>query len=187
MGLARCGKKLNEMLIKLNGYMVRDWLKEDAEAIAKYANNRNIWINMRDLFPFPYKFSDAKAFLEMAIKPGPKTFFAIATAGEAIGGIGLNLQKDVHRYTAELGYWLAESFWCRGIMTKAVEGFSRFAFDAYDLHRLYATPYAYNEASIRVLEKSGFVKEGLLRANAFKDGRVVDQYIYARLKDGTYT
>lgn len=172
------------MLIKFNGYMIRDWVKEDAEAIAKYANNRKIWINMRDLFPFPYKFSNAKAFLEMAIKPGPKTFFAISTATEAIGGIGLNLQKDVHRYTAELGYWLAEPFWDQGIMTNAVKGFSSIAFDKYSLHRLYATPYVYNRSSIRVLERAGFEKEGLLRANAFKDGRIVDQYLYAKLKDG---
>lgn len=180
----RYGREGNYILIRFNGHMVRGWSKEDAEAIAKYANNRKIWINMRDLFPFPYKFSDAKAFLEMAVKPGPKTFFAIATSTEAIGGIGLNFQKDVHRHTAELGYWLAEPFWGQGIMTNAVEGFSNLALEKYDLHRLFATPYVYNKASIRVLEKCGFVNEGRLRANAFKDGRIVDQFLYAKLRDG---
>lgn len=171
------------MRIEFNEYMIRDWVTEDAVPIANYANSRNIWINMRDLFPFPYKYSDAKAFIETAKKPGLKTLFAIATSKEAIGGIGLNFQKDVHRYTAEIGYWLAEPFWGRGIMTNAVNRFTHFAFDTLELHRIFATPYAYNKASIRVLEKSGFTNEGRLRANAFKNGKIVDQFIFAKLKE----
>ena len=172
------------MGIDVNDYMIREWVNEDAEAIAKYANNRKIWVNMRDLFPFPYKFSDAKAFLKTAIKPGPKTLFAIANLKEVIGGIGLATQKDVHRYTAELGYWLAEPFWGQGIMTNVVTHFTHYAFSTFDLHRIFATPYVYNEASIRVLEKSGFELEGRLRANAFKDGQIVDQFIFSKLKEG---
>lgn len=175
------------MVIEFNDYMIRDWATEDAVSISKYADNRKIWINMRDVFSFPYKFSDAKAFLAKVMKPGPKTLFAIATSREAIGGIGLDIQKDVHRYTAEMGYWLAESFWGHGIMTNAVNRFTHFAFDTFELNRIYAIPYVYNKASIRVLEKSGFINEGRLRANAFKDGKIVDQFIYAKMKEGLST
>ena len=172
------------MRIEFNEYMIRGWVTEDAVPIANYANNKKIWINMLDLFPFPYKYSDAKAFIKIAKKSGPKSLFAIATSKEAIGGIGLNFQKDVHRYTAEIGYWLAEPFWGHGIMTNAVNRFTHFAFDTLELHRIFATPYIYNKASIRVLEKAGFTNEGRLRANAFKDGKIVDQLIFAKLKEG---
>lgn len=171
------------MIIKINDYIIRDWVIEDAVSISRYADNRKIWINMRDAFPFPYKFSDAKAFLEKAMKLEPKTLFAIATSGEAIGGIGLDIQKDVHRYTAEMGYWLAEPFWGHGIMTSAVNRFTHFAFETFGLHRIFAIPYVYNKASIRVLEKSGFKNEGRLRRNAYKDGKLVDQFIFAKLQE----
>jgi RimJ/RimL family protein N-acetyltransferase len=168
------------MVLEFNDYMIRDWLTEDAVSISRYADNRKIWINMRDVFPFPYKFSDAKAFLAKVMEAGPKTLFAIATSEEIIGGIGLDIQKDVHRYTAEMGYWLAEPFWGHGIMTNAVNRFTHFAFGTFELHRIFAVPYVYNKASIRVLEKAGFINEGRLRANAFKDGKIVDQFIYAK-------
>ncbi len=90
---------------------IRQWRNHDADALVKYANNRNVWINMRDAFPHPYTIADAAAFLEMVGLQTPTTFFAIATHEEAIGGIGVSLNQDVHRLTAEMGYWLAEPFW----------------------------------------------------------------------------
>ena len=111
----------------------------------------------------------------------PKTVFAIANEVEAIGSIGLMVGKDVHRFTAELGYWLAEPFWGKGVMTEAVKRITEYAFRCFGLKRVYAEPYTSNRASARVLEKAGFKYEGLLRASAFKDGRLVDQLLYARV------
>jgi RimJ/RimL family protein N-acetyltransferase len=152
---------------------------DDVPALAKYANNRKIWLNLRDLFPYPYSTEDAEAFLSTVTRTDPRMVFAIATSEEAIGSIGLMRGEDVHRFTAELGYWLAEPFWGRGIATQAVEAVTEFAVGELRLYRVYAEPYAGNAASIRVLEKAGFVREGVLRAGAFKDGTILDQMLYS--------
>ncbi len=162
-------------------YMIRDWHEEDAPSVARYANNRKIWINLRDAFPYPYTLADARAFLSKVMQRVPRTYFALATEQEAIGSIGLMPGQDVHRFTAELGYWLAEPFWGKGIMTEAVNALSEYAFEELGFHRIFAEPYSTNTASVRVLQKSGFVLEGILRANVFKDERIFDQFLYARL------
>jgi ribosomal-protein-alanine N-acetyltransferase len=173
---------LNVMHIQIGQYQIRDFQKDDAQAIAKYANNRKISAKMRDIFPYPYRLSDAEGFLANVIKAQPPRDFAIADNIEAIGGIGLIFGCDVNRFTAEIGYWLAEPFWNRGIVTQAVQAFVNYAFDNFDLNRIYAQPLATNPASARVLEKAGFVREGILRANAVKDGVVLDQLLYAKIK-----
>lgn len=162
-------------------YMVRDWSEDDAASIAQYANNRKIWINLRDAFPHPYSLANAKTFLSDAIQRDPRTYFAVANEQEAIGSIGLMQGQDVHRFTAELGYWLAEPFWGKGIMTNAVKVLSEYAFEELGIHRIFAEPYTTNIASARVLEKSGFVLEGVLHANVFKDGSILDQFLYAEV------
>jgi RimJ/RimL family protein N-acetyltransferase len=170
--------------VKLRLSIIRSWTLEDAVAIQRHANNRKIWINLRDLFPHPYTLENAHAFLGFVLKEKPTTTFAIATESEAIGCIGLRLGNDVHRKTAELGYWLGEPFWGRGIMSEVVQEFTRWAFEAFDLQRIFAQPFENNKASARVLEKAGFVCEGRLRANALKDGKVLDSLIYARVRTG---
>lgn len=169
------------MKLKIGKYMIRDWRIGDAPSVAKYANNKKIWLNLRDRFPLPYHLSDAEAFLANVFEQQPVTFFAIANEQEAIGSIGLMLGEDVHRYTAELGYWLAEPFWNRGIMTEVVSKFNDFAFERFELNRIFAEPYTNNTASVRVLEKSGFILEGTLRGNVFKNGKILDQYLYAKI------
>ena len=171
------------MKILLRDYLIRYWEKEDAPAIAKYANNRKIWLNLRDRFPHPYHLSDAEAFLTKVFEQQPTTFFAIANEQEAIGSIGFMLGEDVHRYTAELGYWLAEPFWNKGIMTEVVSKFTDFAFERFELNRIFAEPYTNNTASVRVLEKSGFILEGTLRGSVFKNGNILNQYLYAKIRD----
>jgi RimJ/RimL family protein N-acetyltransferase len=170
------------MRIELDDIMIRNWQVADAAAIARYADNHKIWRNLRDGFPHPYTLQDAEAFIGRATQCDPPTLFAIATKEEAVGSIGLILGEDVHHRTAELGYWLAEPFWGRGIMTRAVTRFVDDAMDRFNLLRIYAEPYAINPASIRVLEKCGFVREGIMHASAFKDGKVMDQYLYAIVK-----
>lgn len=170
------------MKIEFDNYMIRDWVIEDVQSLAKYANNRKIWINMRDRFAHPYEVTDAENFIQNALNLTPKTMFAISNNMEAIGSIGLHIKKDVHRFTAEMGYWLGEPFWSKGIMTEVLKRFTKCAFENFKLHRIYAEPYATNHASMRVLEKVGFEREGVLRANVYKDGRVLDQVLYAKIK-----
>ena len=164
---------------------IRPWRGQDTEALVKYANNRNIWLNLRDGFPHPYTHESARAFLAVVGRQNPMTVFALATPHEAIGSIGLGLNKDVHRLTAEMGYWLAEPFWGKGIMTETVAKFAAYAFEQFGLVRIYAEPYAYNPASCRVLENAGFSLEGRMRCNVIKDGQIVDQDLYAKIRDDT--
>ena len=162
---------------------LRPWTSQDADALVKYANNRNISMNMRDGFACPYTAENAKSFLEAAAKQDPVTFFAIVTPEEAIGGIGATINSDVHRLSAEIGYWLAESWWGKGIMTEAVVKFTDHIFERFGLVRIYAEPYATNAASCRVLEKAGFVLEGRMRKNVIKDGQILDQFLYAKIRE----
>jgi RimJ/RimL family protein N-acetyltransferase len=112
----------------------------------------------------------------------PPTVLAIATRQEAIGSIGLSPNQDVHRLTAEMGYWLGEPFWGKGIMSEAVAKFADYGFEQFGLLRIYAEPYAPNAASGRVLEKAGFVLEGRLRSSVIKDGQIIDQFMYAKVR-----
>lgn len=169
--------------IEIGNYVIRNWRKEDAASIVKYASNRKIWINLRDAFPHPYTRTDAEAFLFRARQMQPESYFAIASGSEAIGSIGLTAGIDVHRFTAELGYWLAEPFWGNGIMTAAVRALSEYAFAQLGFHRIFAEPYTTNAASARVLEKAGFALEGIIRDSVFKDGRIFDQYLYAKVDE----
>lgn len=162
--------------------MIRPWAPADADALVKYGDNQRIWLNMRDGFPHPYTAERAQSFLAAVARQNPVTFFAIASPVEAMGGIGLTLNQDVHRLTAELGYWLGEPFWGKGIMSEAVRCFTDFAFDHFGLVRIYAEPFAANANSCRVLEKAGFVLEGRLRASVIKEGVIGDQLMYARVQ-----
>ncbi len=172
------------MNIAFGEYRIRDWVAKDAGSIAKYANNRKIARWLRDRFPHPYLRSDAEMFLSVVAQQDPRTTFAIATQDEAIGGIGLEFGADVHRFTAELGYWLGEPFWGRGIVTDAVRCFTAWAFENFEVHRIYSAVFEGNHGSVRVLEKSGFQREGCLQASVFKNGRIMNQLLYARIKDG---
>jgi len=171
------------MQLSFGEYRIRDWCEDDAPGIVKYANNHLISKNLRDGFPHPYRLADAEGFLAKVRLQDPRTFFALATDAEVIGGIGLGMGVDVHRHTAEMGFWLAEPYWGRGIMTEAVKRFATYSFEQLDLQRIYAEPYETNPASARVLEKAGFRLEGTMRANVYKEGRVLDQLLYARVKE----
>ena len=170
------------MKLTLEQCTIRPWRLDDADSLARHANNRKVWIALRDLFPHPYTIEDAHTFLKSVISSEPVTLFCIEVNGAAVGGIGIHLGIDVHRRTAELGYWLGEEFWARGIMTEAVGAFTDFCFDRFSLRRIYAEPFANNRASARVLEKAGFAFEGRLKNNVFKNGELLDSLLYARTK-----
>lgn len=170
------------MHLQLRTCLIRPLVEGDAPSIARYANNRKVWQNLRDIFPHPYRLEDAVGFIRMVGEQKPVMNAAIVRDSEAIGCIGIRLGEDVHRKTAELGYWLAEPFWGQCIMSEAVHEFTRYAFEAFELVRVYAEPFAENAASARVLEKAGFTCEGRLRANVFKDGKVLDSLLFARVE-----
>jgi RimJ/RimL family protein N-acetyltransferase len=138
---------------------------------------------LRDAFPHPYGTEDGKRFIAMARAMTPRTYFAIEVEERLAGGIGYTLHSDVERIGAEVGYWLGHEFWGRGIATAALQMLTAHAFQAHpELQRLWAVPYATNAASARVLEKAGYVREGTLRRSAIKDGRILDQWMYAILR-----
>jgi RimJ/RimL family protein N-acetyltransferase len=159
---------------------VRSWRNDDAASLALHANNRLVWLNLRDSFPFPYTIVDARSFLAATLAETPELRFCIACRGAAIGGIGLRPWTDVERFSAEIGYWLGEAFWGRGIATAAIRAVTQHGFEALGLHRIFALPYARNAPSLRALEKAGYVCEGRLRKSAFKDGQFEDQLLYAQ-------
>lgn len=167
------------MHVRLTQAEVRPWQGSDAPSLAAHANNRKVWRNLRDAFPHPYSLEDAHAFIHVALVRTPESFFAIAVDNQAIGGIGFTLHGDVERVSAEIGYWLGEAFWGRGIVTEALRAVTQYAVRTHELTRVYAVPYEWNPASFRVLEKAGYVPEGRLRRSAIKDGRVIDQVLYA--------
>jgi RimJ/RimL family protein N-acetyltransferase len=163
----------------LEASSVRSWRASDVESLVRYADNRNIWINLRDAFPHPYTRRDAREYLRGIRQRPVETMFAIAVDDEAVGGIGFVLHGDVERVSAEIGYWLAEPLWGRGIATEALVAVTAHAIAAHGLTRLYAVPFAWNAASCRVLEKAGYILEARLRNSAIKDGKLTDQLQYA--------
>ena len=172
------------MHLTLNTCTVRSWRKTDVDAVARYANNRKIWINLRDAFPHPYTERHAREYIRAVLRHSPETSFAIDAGGEAVGSIGFVLRPDVERVSAEIGYWIAEPFWGKGIASEALAAVTRHAIDTHQLTRIYAVPFAWNAASCRVLEKAGYVLEGRLRRSAIKDGAIIDQLQYAFIVTG---
>jgi len=163
---------------------IRAWKPEDAPELATLINNKKIHDNLRDGIPYPYTVTDAEAFIASTLKAERDTQYswAIVYGGKTVGSIGIFRKDNIHRYTAEMGYWVAEPYWGKGICTKAVKDACEYVFDNTDIIRVFAEPYAYNAASCRVLEKAGFKFEGTLRKNAVKNGKILDMKIYALLK-----
>lgn len=163
---------------------IRPWRPEDAPQLAAALNHRAIQDNLRDGLPFPYTEADAAAYIAAMREADPQeTFaFAITVADRVVGSVGLFRQKNIHRQTAELGYYLAQSHWGQGLGTCAVGQACRYVFEHTDILRIFAEPFAHNAASRRLLEKCGFTLEGILRSNAVKNGAVIDMAMYALVK-----
>ena len=167
--------------------MLRPWRPEDAPSIARHADDPQVAANLRDVFPCPYQLSDAEEFIRLcrAAEPEQAIFRAIVVDGQAVGSVALTRGTDVCRRSAELGYWLGRALWGRGIMTKAVEEMCRTGFEAWDIVRIYAEPFAHNAGSRRVLEKAGFALGGVMRCGIWKNGRLRDYCMYALLRPET--
>ncbi len=167
------------MLLDCGRCRIRSWQRGDEQTLPNHANNKAIWLNLRDRFPHPYTPADAHQWIESVVGTCPETTFAITVEGEAVGGIGLVLHEDVERCSAEVGYWIGQTYWGRGLVTEALTVFTQYAFGAFALTRLYAIPFIRNSASISVLEKAGYQREGIMRRSAIKDGQILDQALYA--------
>jgi len=163
---------------------IRAWRIGDSQNLVKALNNKKILDNLRDGLPFPYTASDAESFISLMLSSDrDKTYaWAITADGMAVGSIGAFRKDNVHRLTAEMGYYVAEDYWGKGIATNAVKLACMYIFDHTDIVRVFAEPYAVNVASCRVLEKAGFTFEGTLRKNAVKNGHLMDMSMYAIIK-----
>lgn len=165
--------------------LLRPWRTEDAEDLAKAADNPKIAANLRNVFPSPYTLADANWFINDCIFKGDSHGFtwAIEVDGKAAGGIGVTLLNDVYEKSAELGYWLSEEYWRQGIMSQAVQIICREAFRTFDIIRIFAEPFAHNTGSRGVLEKAGFTYEGTMRNGIYKNGQVYSYCIYSLLRE----
>ncbi len=170
--------------IETDELALRSWKEEDAKRLAVIADNKKIADYLRDGFPHPYSLDDARQFILRAIaEDNASRSFAIEINGVVAGSIGAYLKENVHRKNAELGYYLAEEYWGKGIMPKVIRCMTQYMFDNFDINRVYAQPFAMNTASRKVLEKAGFRLEAVLKSNIIKNGIVQDGCIYALLKD----
>ena len=160
--------------------IVRPFIDADAPALARHANDRAVWAHLRDRFPHPYTLADARAFVTFLASRAEPVAWCVEVDGEATGAVGLEALADIEYVSAELGYWLGQAHWGRGIMGGVVQAFVPWAFAARpDLERIFALPFADNTASCRLLERAGFVVEGRLRHSARKAGVLRDQVLYA--------
>ena len=165
--------------------LITEWKIEYAKALATALSNKKILDNLRDGLPFPYTENDAKDFINAMLNSDKeKVFsFAIVYANRCIGSIGVFRQENIHSKTAELGYYISEQYWGKGLATQSVKEICEYVFVNSDIIRIFAEPFIFNVASQRVLEKNGFCCEGILKNNAFKNGRVADMKMYAKLKN----
>lgn len=163
---------------------IRLWESGDEEGLCRIANNVRIWRNLTNRFPHPYDLEHATEWVAKANQELENSqHFAVLAGDELVGGVGFGRLDDLCLRTAEIGYWIGEPFWSRGFATEALLAATHRAFDDHDFVRLQATVLDWNPASCRVLEKAGYSFEGRLRSRGFKDGRICDQLMYARLRD----
>jgi RimJ/RimL family protein N-acetyltransferase len=171
------------MKIVCRSCLLRPLVATDAKSLAHHANDHGVWKNLRDRFPHPYSVADAAAYIEHVAARSVQTSFGIVVEDEAIGSISLMLGDDVARRSAEVGYWIGRAFWGRGIVVEALRATTQYAFDSLGLVRVFAVPFATTTRSARVLEKAGYVREGLMRNSAVKEGIILDQLLYAAYSD----
>lgn len=161
------------------GCTLRPWTAGDMSSLVTHANDRAVWRNMTDLFPHPYTTDDARGWITLANEAGASLHLAIDVGGQAVGGIGAIAGSGVSVKTAQFGYWLGRAFWGRGLATAAATAMTQHLLGTRRFVRLEAPVFAWNPASMRVLEKAGFTREGTLRHSVFKDGQLIDSVLYA--------
>lgn len=169
-------------MIDLGNIKLRNWQEKDINSLSKNANNKKIWNNLRDSFPYPYTKLAAKQWIKIANMDNPITNFAIEYNEKAIGGIGIIIQSDIFIKNAEIGYWIGEKYWNKGIASIALKAMVEYSFNHFDIIRLYAHVFETNYASIKVLKKCGFIEEARLESSVYKNNIIQDCFIYSIVK-----
>lgn len=164
-------------------FQLREWRQSDKHSMVEYANNHNIAKWLTNQFPYPYTAKDADDYLSMIQNDHPTRVFAITVNDKAIGSIGIFPQSDIHEKSAEIGYWLAEEYWGKGIMSRAIREIVNYGFNTFDIIRIYARPFSTNIGSQKALEKAGLILEAKLSKALYKNGEVLDEMIYVTFKD----
>jgi RimJ/RimL family protein N-acetyltransferase len=162
---------------------LREFSNDDIACLPGLCNNINIWKNLRDLFPHPYTMEDAIDFVSYCQSLDPPQNFAITYKGQLAGSIGTIVQKDIYQHSGELGFWIAEPYWGKGIATEATKQIIEYAFNELKLERLFASVFDFNKASQKVLKKNGFQLECIARKGYVKNAVIGDEYRYFLLKD----
>lgn len=170
-------------MLKKSNIVLRKLEENDLETLTVLANNKKVAENLRDLFPFPYTIDSAKFFLNLISRENPQVTFAIDYENHFCGIIGLVAQTDVYRKSAEIGYWIGESFWGKGIASAAIELITNYGFNELTLERIYTGVFEYNVPSMKALEKNGFKQDGLFEKAIFKNGRLWNEHRYSKLKN----
>jgi RimJ/RimL family protein N-acetyltransferase len=163
----------------MTNFELRKWQASDLDSLVKHANNINVAKFLTNQFPHPYTKADGERFLETAMSHNPVRIFAIVVEGEAVGAIGAFPQDDIHCMNAEMGYWLSEEFWGRGIVTEAIKRTVEYCFQTFPVSRIFARPFGNNPASQRILEKAGFRLESRFDKILLKNGELLDELVYA--------
>jgi len=161
--------------------VLREWKKSDAEALAKIANNKKIWNNVRDRLPYPYSKKDAKEWLALVKQQRTVTTFCVEADGEMAGSVGFTMKEDVYRKSVEIGYFIGEEYWGKGIATEAIKQLIEYIQKNFDVVRIYAEVFEYNKASMKVLENNGFYLECIRKKAAIKNNVILDDYVWVKL------
>jgi [ribosomal protein S5]-alanine N-acetyltransferase len=167
----------------MSNIVLRPWRKEDAQQLASIGNNRKIWLNVRDRFPHPYTVMDAMQWIQIQSERKPVEHFCIEYQGKVAGSIGVLPKDDVYRKTTEIGYFVGETFWGKGIATKAVASMVEYIEKQFDVVRIFAEVFEHNKASMSVLRKNGFYLESIRKRSVIKDGVIMDDHVWVRLID----
>lgn len=171
-------KKSKEMELTNHEIILRPFTIADSKKLAELCNNKMIWDNLRDYIPFPYSEINAKDFIQSCQTENPQLTFAIEFNNELVGTIGLVKQTDIYKFTAEIGYWIGQPYWGKGITTNAVQLITEYGFHTLGLQRIFSGVFDYNKASQRVLEKAGFKLEGIFEKAVIKNNKICDEYRY---------
>lgn len=179
----RDGARVTGLPMRSGMVNLRQLEPSDADELVTQANSRAVWRNLTHVFPHPYRKADAEEWIARCLEQDPPSALAIIVDDRLAGVCGIAMGEGVGRYTAKIGYWLGEDFWAQGIATTALAAFLEYVWDAFDVERLQAEVFAWNPASVRVLEKNGFVLEGSRRKAIYKDGELIDEWVYSLLRD----
>lgn len=163
--------------------IIRPWKEQDLSELARVANNKKLWDNLRDRLPHPYSENDAVEWIRMQSNIHPITNFCIEVGGKVAGSIGIMPKEDIHRISAEIGYFLGEEFWGKGIATEAVKQLMEYIEEHFDFVRIFAGVFEHNKASMRALEKNGFHLESIQKNAVIKNGIILNEYIWVKLID----